>query len=71
MRGIKRRDFGVGPGTGYSSLPPAGVAELADATDSKSVLGETRCGFKSLLRHSFLPACSSLISRNLAGSSEV
>jgi hypothetical protein len=30
----------------------AGVAELADATDSKSVSSEEECGFDSHLRHS-------------------
>ncbi len=29
----------------------AGVAELADATDSKSVEGDTSCGFESHLRY--------------------
>ena len=32
----------------------AGVVELVDAPDSKSGLGDTRCGFESHLRHYIL-----------------
>ena len=39
-------------GVAYPVRVPAGVAELADATDSKSVGGETPCRFDSCLRHS-------------------
>ncbi len=40
---------------GYNGLQSlAGVAELVDATDSKSVSGKTECGFESHLRH-FVP----------------
>ena len=39
-------------GNDAAMLRPSGRSGgMADATDSKSVLGNTRCGFKSLLRH--------------------
>ena len=36
----------------------AGVAELADALDSKSSPWKQGCGFDSLLRHTFFPIFS-------------
>lgn len=45
--------------------PMAGVAELADATDSKSVGAYTPCRFDSCLRHSFPPAVQARRARSL------
>ncbi len=50
----KPEDLTALDGDCHTMRTVAGVAELADATDSKSVPGHTGCGFESLHRHDCL-----------------